>query len=436
LPRRALRGSVLTVVAFGASNVLRFAANLLQTRLLMPEHFGLMTIVTGIVMGLHLFTDIGVGPSIVQSPRGEDPVFLNTAWTIQVIRGFGVWVVASLLAWPLAAFYGKPILATLLPVASLSGLIGGFASTRLHTENRRLAYGRVIAVELLSQMLSLAVLLLLAWVTHSVWALVVGGLTASLTRTLLSHVIVPGSPNRFAWEEPARRAIVAFGRWIFVSTAITFLATQSDRLLLGKLVTTERLGIYGIAANLAAIPTMMIGQLASKVFYPAVATALRQDTFDAAALRRTRIRLLLLLAPMMALAIAAVSPLLRAVYDHRYDAVGPLTALLLVGTWVGALSSSYSTILLAAGRPRMTSAGYAAKAAFFVAAVGLVAPRFGIAGVALVVSLSELGMLAVSMIGCRPLRVVSLGADLGITALGAACLLAFLQLRQLLGLGA
>jgi O-antigen/teichoic acid export membrane protein len=79
--------------------VIRFGSNLIITRLLLPEHFGLMALVTTFLVGLALFSDTGVGPNIIQNPKGEEPIFFNTAWTVQAIRGVLLWVVA-VACWP------------------------------------------------------------------------------------------------------------------------------------------------------------------------------------------------------------------------------------------------------------------------------------------------------------------------------------------------
>lgn len=430
--KAAWRGSTITLLGQGASAVIRVGANLVITRLLVPEHFGVMALVNVFLIGLHLFSDIGVGPNIIQSPRGDEPAFLNTAWTVQVIRGGALWICSCLLAWPLAHFYGKPELVLLIPVAGLSAVFGGFESTRLFTQNRHLAFMRVNALDLGAQVASVAVMIVSAYVLRSVWALVISGLVSSLLRTVLSHTILPGQPNRFAWEPAARRSLFDFGRWIFVSTSVTFLASQSDRLVLGKLVPVEELGLYAIAANLAAMPAQVIYQVTQKVFYPLLATALRNETHDAGTILRARARLLVLLAPAIALGVAMAPPVVALLYDPRYVRVGGLTSLLSIGTWLGTVASSYSIMLLAAGHPKELSFGYALKVALFLGLAFLVAPRWGTPGLALLVALSELGFFVVVMLGVRNrLRLVDLRADLGTTALGAAAVGFFLVVHAL-----
>src|SRR5690606_15288743 len=120
----------------------RFVSNLILTYLLVPEAFGVMMLVNMAMTLLQMFSDLGIGPNIIHSKRGESTAFLNTAWTVQVIRGFVLWVVACLLAWPLAHVFNAQML-TVMPVVGLNAAIMGFNSTRLFTLNRKLTIGRI-----------------------------------------------------------------------------------------------------------------------------------------------------------------------------------------------------------------------------------------------------------------------------------------------------
>ena len=138
---RALRGSAITAAAYAGSQALRLASNLILARLLFPEAFGLMALVSVVLVGLQMFSDMGVSPAIARSARGDDPAFLDTAWTLQIGRGVVLWLGASALAWPMANFYDAPALHLLIPVAALSLLIAGFNPTRIETANRHRCWG-------------------------------------------------------------------------------------------------------------------------------------------------------------------------------------------------------------------------------------------------------------------------------------------------------
>ena len=65
-------------------------------------------------------------------------------------------------------------------------------------------------------------------------------------------ILLPGTRNRFHWDRSSADEMMSFGRWIFVSTLLTFLAMQADRLIFGKLITLTDLGVYGVAAMMAS----------------------------------------------------------------------------------------------------------------------------------------------------------------------------------------
>src|SRR5580658_1428970 len=119
LESAAIRATFWTVVDYGCSMALRVVNSVVLTRLLLPESFGLMALVATLIVGISLMSDIGLGPSVIQSRRGDDPVLLNTVWTLQVLRGAGIFVVSLVLAWPMGLYYHEPRLMELLPALGL-----------------------------------------------------------------------------------------------------------------------------------------------------------------------------------------------------------------------------------------------------------------------------------------------------------------------------
>src|SRR5258708_13476127 len=108
---------------YAASQLLRLASNLILTRLLFPAVFGEVALVFIFIQGLAMFSDVGTGPTIIQNHRGDDPSFINTAWTIQSARGAILWLASWATRCPLAAFYGPPPLLRPIPAAPLPPLL-------------------------------------------------------------------------------------------------------------------------------------------------------------------------------------------------------------------------------------------------------------------------------------------------------------------------
>lgn len=378
---RALRGSAVTALAYAGGQGLRLVSNLILARLLFPEAFGLMALVTVALVGLQMFSDAGIAPSIARSPRGDEPAFLNTAWTVQVVRGGLLWLAALALAWPLALFYDAPDLRLMLPVAGISLLVAGFNPTRIETATRHLLLGRVTLLDLLSQVIGIVAMIALAWVTGSVWALVAGAVIQALAKLALTWFLLPGAPNRLHWDTAAAQEIVHFGKWILLSTVCGFLLAQGDRLILGKWLTLEALGLYNIGYFLASFPWLLGGAVTMKVMIPLY----RDDPPGAKAANAARLRRLragmtaAMLGLLAALALGGVA-LVGLLYDARYASAGAVVVAVACVQMPAAIGMTYDQAALAAGDSRRFFAVLLAKAVMQTGALMAGAALGGLSG--------------------------------------------------------
>ncbi len=437
LRKQAIRGSVWTLAGYGASQILRFCSNLILARLLVPEYFGLMSLVNVFIIGLHLFSDIGLGPSIIQNKRGDDPDFLNTVWTMQIIRSGFLWLGSVLIAWPISKFYNEPQLLLLLPVVGLSTLISGFGSTAPFTLNRHIALGKLAIFELGGQVISVLVMIAWAWFNPTVWALVMGSLVSDFIKMVWSHRLMPGHRNRFAWNREATKNIVSFGRWIFLSTALTFLASQADRLILGKLLSFKLLGVYGIAFALADIPRQVILALSGKVIFPAMSKLanLPREAFRAKILKN-RLPILIALATGLPVLISFGDFLIVKLYRPDYHDAAWMLPIIALGIWHTTLYSTMSPSLLTIGKSVYNAQGYLLT--FLTISIGLplAFTQVGIVGAMFVVAFNDLPLYGATMYGLWREGLNCLGQDLQATALFLGLLTTTLLCRYyLLGWG-
>jgi len=350
LRRKMIRGSLWTVAGYGCSQVVRLGSNLVLSRLLFPEAFGVMALVNVFMQGLQMFSDVGIGPSIIQSERGEDPEFLNTAWTIQVIRGAALWIASWVLAWPLALLYGEPILAKMIPVAGITALILGFGSTSLFTLNRNLVLGRLTLLDLGTSAIGSATMIIWAYLSPSIWALLAGGLIGTLVRTLCSHWLLPGQRNRFQWEPQAAKALVRFGRWILVSTALTFLVSRGDRMIMGMFLTAGQVGVYSIAFGLSQVMLLALEGLNGRMLFPVYSRLAGKSPSEMRSkLRRTRIAVLAAALPFFSILVAWGGRIVDFLYDSRYHDAGWILQILAAGTIFRAITSTFEPVTLAFG---------------------------------------------------------------------------------------
>jgi len=344
------------------TQVLRLVSNLILTRLLFQEVFGLTALIQVVLIGLQLFSDVGTGPSIIQNANGAKPEFLDTAFTVQVVRGFILWIVSCLLAYPVAQFYDESQLLQLIPVAGLSALIAGLQSTRYWTCRRDLHLGKLAILDVLVQVVNLGLMLVLAWVYRSVWAIVIAGLVSDVLRTVLTHTWLDGHRDRIRVHRGSLESMVRFGRWIFFSTVVTFCVSQTDRLIFGKLASMEVLATYSIAINLAAMPSTALWRLTGTVLLPAYSRIIEEKgSLPSEDFLRIRGPMLLASAWVLAGFIAGGAVAIELLYDDRYLDAGWMVQLLSMGAWFMVVDATIAPALLAKGQSQWVAAANVAK---------------------------------------------------------------------------
>ncbi len=293
LPQPSLRSRMLRAAGWlvggnMASQALRLLSNLLLTRLLLPEAFGLVAAVNTLYFALVMFSDLGVWQSVVKSERGTQAEFLGTAWSVQLLRGALLCLVVLAIALGLflgagegyfqsGTVYADPRLPPMMAVFSLCALLQGLESMKLATAQRTLKVAYLARLEIISQIVAMLVTLGLALATKSVWSLLVGTLVSAGTRTFLSHWYLPGPNCRPAWDKLCAAEIIGFGKWIFVSSVIGFLAAHGEKLILGGSLSTSSFGVFSIATTLLMAVMSVYGSLNAHLIFATLSEALRTD---------------------------------------------------------------------------------------------------------------------------------------------------------------
>lgn len=358
--RRAMSAAMWTFGPRPINIALSLARNLILARLLMPEDFGLAAIISVCQTGLAMVSDVGLEPSVVRHERGDDERFLRTIWTLQILRGFVLFLGCVALAYPVAWFYGEPILAPLMIISGLTPVISGFRSTARMQYKRHMNLRRFTILSTALKPVNLAVIVLMAWWFRDVWGLVLGAVAIKLINMPCGHIFLNGIKHRLAWDREAVREVATFGRWVFVSTIFTFGAMQSDRLILGALVPMNVLGIYSIAMVLASVAHDIVKSISGTVLFPALSVKFRTDPGQ----RDRRVRrargVVLHAGLILAVGMIAVAPaFLHYAYPTRFADAGWVAQLLGVSVWLMMLSGTSSQVLLALGESKALAQGNA-----------------------------------------------------------------------------
>ncbi len=365
LKERILRGGVWSIGGHFISQAIRLAGNLISTRLLVPEMFGVMVIANVFFIGLKMFSDLGIQQNIVQSRQGDEPVFLNTAWTVQIIRGLLLTIIVLLLSGALyiagqqgwiqnASVYADPSLPYVIAVLSLTALIGGLESTKMATLRRKLTLGHLTMLEILSQFAGPA--MIIAWcyfVDRSIWALVAGWIAVSVTRMLLSHLMLPGVSNKLAWDKACFKSLYSFGKWVFLSSILSFLLNNGDRILFGAYLNSNQLGIYSIAFLMVSSMEGLLRKLLSGISFPALSEIYRNEPHRLGEVfYRLRLPSDLVSLFLVGLILTGGQAVIDLLYDDRYREAGWMLEILTVSLFFTRYEVS-GLCYLVLGKPKL-----------------------------------------------------------------------------------
>ena len=343
LRTRMIGATQWVVLASGLGHVLRLISNLVLTRLLVPEMFGLMSIATTVGVIVSMLSDIGLRQAVVRSARGDEKTFLDTAWTIQIIRGFVLWVGSLLTAlglylaahWGVVSAqstYGNPSLPALIAVTGFAAVISSFSSTLALTSIRNFQLRPVFLLDIVGQIVGLAIVVPLAWWTRSIWALVFGSMASIGISAVLSHVWMRGPLNWFRWEGASVRELFSYGKWLVLSSSMTVFASNGDRLMLAAYANAHLLGLYSVALSLVGALDTILAQLFDKVMLPAFSEVARNNPGGVpGAYFRLRRRIDPIILSSSGLLFGGAQLLVGILYDKRYADAGQMLQILSLG---------------------------------------------------------------------------------------------------------
>ncbi|MEL6163257.1 MAG: oligosaccharide flippase family protein [Cyanobacteria bacterium J06641_2] len=436
LKKLAYRGAFWTIAGYGMSQVVRFGGNLILTRLLVPEFFGLMAVVNTLRLGIELFSDIGISQSIVNSKRGDETDFLNTAWTLQIIRGLVIWLFCLILTLPVASFYEEERLLWLVPIVGLSSVLDGFSSSSILTLMRRIDVRKSTLFDLSVQIFTLLSLVALARLSPTIWALGFGVVLGAAYKMIGSHFLIPEYKNRLKWDADAVKEILSFGKWMFMSSALMFLSEQSDRLILAKLLSFQMLGVYTIAYTLANLPRQVIKQLSYKVIFPTISnqTELPRSTLRSKIVGQRKL-LLMGCAVLLAALITVGDLVIGTLYDDRYTQATWMMPVLCSGIWFSLLFYTINPALLAIGKPLYLAQSNLARFVMIGLGLPLAHYEFGLVGAIVTIALGDLPLYCVNLYGLCQERLSCIKQDIQATAFYILVLAIFLSIRYFLGFG-
>ena len=173
LRAKAMRGGAFLGGGSIAEQVVRFARNMILTRLLAPSAFGVMAIVLSSSAIVAAMTEIGQRNAVIQNPKGAEPRYLNAGWWIAMGRAMVTYAVIFAMAPFVAHFYGNAEISGLLRVALLGIVFEAAMSPGSFLVQKQMQFGRWMIISNIGGILGVIATVILSFVcvTYGHWPL-------------------------------------------------------------------------------------------------------------------------------------------------------------------------------------------------------------------------------------------------------------------------
>jgi O-antigen/teichoic acid export membrane protein len=368
LRAKAMRGGTWLGSGSVAEQAVRFARNMLLTRLLAPSSFGAMAIVMSCSAIVGSLTDVGHGAAVIQNPRGREKAYLNAGWWMGMCRAISIYVIIFALGPWIARFYGNAQLSGLLRVALLGTLFEGAMSPRSTLAQKDMKFGHWMTITNGGGICGVIVTVILSFWLRDVWALAIGACSENVFRCLLSYILCPGLPS-LGWDRHVARDLYKFSRAVVGLSFLNLIFSRTDIFVLGKLFSTTTLGLYTMAVLLVQTPSSFLTNMMGQILFPAFAHVQADKERINRILVETTSWLVLLGLPGVVAIYLCGRSLLTVIYGARYVAsAGPMAVAATV-VFLNVLNAAITCVFVGIGRPALHRLAVAASAVAMLVAI-------------------------------------------------------------------
>lgn len=386
LSQRVAKGGFWVFSLRAVQQLLNLVRLIILARILAPHDFGLMGIALLTMATLETFSQTGFQQALIQKKEDIES-YLDSAWTVLILRGFVVFIILYFVAPYAAIFFKTPPATLIIRVIGLAILFQSFTNIGVIYFQKELEFNKQFVYQLSGTLADFIVAVSAALILKSVWALVFGLLAGNLTRCIISYVVNPYRP-KLRLDFLKAKELFGFGKWVFGSSILIFLITQGDDIFVGKLLGVTALGFYQMAYLISNIPATEISHVISKVTFPAYSKI--QD--DLLKLKEAYLKVLQLTTflsfPIAGLIFVLAPDFTRLFLGEKWM---PMVSAMQVLVFAGLIRSIMATtgpIFHAVGKPRIDTKWQMIRLFVMAALIYPLTIKWGILGASIVVVLS------------------------------------------------
>lgn len=397
LKSKSVAGGVQTILAQIIAFVMNMATTIFMARLLSPEAYGIIAMVTSFTGFVLIFKDIGLTQAIIQKEHITQDEVSQIFW-LNLVIGIMLGLVILLLGPALSYFYQEPRLTNITRIFSFVGLLGGLAAQHTALLNRQMQFKKLGLITILSSGISLGTGILLASLGWGYLAIAYMTLMQALVQTILLWILCDWKPNTFKLTRQIKH-YVHFGAGITGFNTINYFSRNLDNILIGKMIGAPALGLYSRAYQLLMLPISQIRDPLNGVGIPALSTLNEQPEKYRSYYKEFLFLFSFFSVPAVVLLFICAEPLIHLILGSKWISAAPIFRMLAITALIQPIASTRGMILISTGQSKRYF-NWGVWNAVVVIIAFIIGIRWGVTGVAVGYALANYLILIPSLRFC------------------------------------
>ncbi len=342
------KGLLLRSVESVTMQLTSFLLQMVLARILLPEDFGVVAILTTFTNIANTLVNNGLGSAIVQR-KAFRQVDICTVFYIELFVGILSYGTVFLAAPWIADFYENPMIATYLRVFSLSMVMIPFASIQITIGKTRLDFKPSLVANLCAVAVQAIVGVWLALTGFGVWSLVISQVAQHFTKALMLTVLTRWKPSlQFSFE--SFKNLFSYSWKLFAGWMIGTLYQDAFAWIIGKAYDAKTLGYYNKGHSIPAIVNRVATQVTSAVMFSSM-SKYQDDKAQMKAQTRNLISVTCaMILPIMAGLAACAGSLVHTVLTDKWLGAVPVIQIMCIPLALNVISNANMQPINASGR--------------------------------------------------------------------------------------
>jgi len=350
LKQRSVRGGLITLSAQPIRIGLSFLVNVVLARMLTPQDYGLVGMVTAITGLISLFKDLGLTAATIQREEINHQQVSTLFW-VNVFLGCATALVTVVLAPVIANFYNEPRLIPITLTLAVGFLFSGLGAQHAALLNRQMEFTQLVLNDILSQIIGIGVAITAAWYGLGYWALVIFPLLSAAVSTIGYWIACdwrPGLPAR----KVGVRSLLSFGANLTGFGIVNYFARNLDNILIGRFWGAQELGLYTKAYQLLLLPLNQINSPIASVAIPVLSRLADSPMRYRQVYLRVLEKIVLITMPLVVFMLATSDWLVELLLGKQWSGASNIFMLLGVAGVLQPIANTTGWLFISQGRTR------------------------------------------------------------------------------------